>query len=557
MAVINIEGTGKFFCPDGENLLRALLNADALLENPCGGRGTCGKCRVQVAADTGVNDDDGHVPPGIGSSDIPGISGISEITAEERRFLTPAELANGIRLACMTCVTGACRVRLPGKETGARILTGGRLPEFSRDALDGFGAAADIGTTTVALTLVDLKTGAELSSASAVNPQKSYGLDVLTRISFEYEQGDAAINALRTAIVGCLNELLAETCRRAGISVRDLSKISVAANCTMTHMLLGIDARSLGRAPYTPVFTAARECIASEIGIIAGEQTRLYCLPQVSAYIGGDITAGVAACRLKEQTGSVLFIDIGTNGEIVLAHEGRLLCCSCAAGPALEGMNISCGMRAADGAVEEVRIEAPAGDGQTGGPVTLKTIGDAPPAGFCGSGILSAVKELIKHGYIKRTGAFVPVDAQPEPRLLHANGTRREAVFSSTPLLRVTQEDVRQVQLAKGAIRSGFAVLLSEAGITAADLDRVIVAGQFGAHLPAESLTGIGLLPAELSDRLVYSGNTSMAGAYMALLSAAEREKMEDTAKAMSYIDLSRTENYEQIFAKAMAFPSS
>lgn len=523
MPTINIEGGGSLACRSGCILLDALLSGNAFSESPCGGRGLCGKCRVTVLS-----------------------GAVSEITPDELRLLDKEEIKQGVRLSCMTKVLGDCSIRLPKKESGHRILTGGLLPEFDRDPLKGFGIAADIGTTTIALSLMDLESGKELFSASDINPQKIYGQDVLTRISYEMEHGAKAVADLQSAVIGCMNLLISRLCNESGISPEQILRISVAANCCMTHMLLGINAETLGRSPYQPVFTEAKTVSAAALGLKAGKDTLLYCLPQISAYLGGDITAGATACRLFEETRTVLFIDIGTNGEILLTHGGRILGCSCAAGPALEGMNISCGMRAAEGAVEDVLIHRA---------ITLNTIGDAPPSGLCGSGILASVRELIKGGYIKKTGAFVSCELQPEPRLLIPDGSRRKAVLCGTPEISVTQEDIRQVQLAKGAILSGFTVLLREAGISMEELDLVIVAGQFGSHLPVSSLTGIGLLPECLSDRILYAGNTSKTGAVMALLSEKERRKMEHLAKQIDHIDLVTTKGYEQIFAQCMAFP--
>lgn len=516
-------------CETGMVLMDVLTGAGVFTESPCGGRGICGKCKVRIC------------PQG-----DPGSPG-TELTKAERSLLKPEEIASGIRLACMTRITGDCLVELPETGKEQRILTDGYLPEFIRDHREGYGIAADIGTTTIAMSLIDLASGKELSTASAVNAQKQYGLDVLSRISFETEHGDNAIHILQKVLVDSCSSLIREVCGSAGVAPDCLKEIVIAANCCMTHMLLGRNATGLGKAPYTPVFTEAQSLPAREIGLKAGPDTVLYCLPQVSAYIGGDIVAGAAVCRLNARTGNVLFIDVGTNGEIVLARNGRLLCCSCAAGPALEGMNISCGMRASVGAVEDVRI---------GTQAELTTIGGTPPAGLCGSGILAAVRELLKGGYIKKTGAFVSLSDQPEPALLRACGTKREAVLNRSPELVVTQDDVRQVQLAKGAILSGFRVLLQEAGICMEDLDQVIVAGQFGAHLPAESLTGTGILPEELKDRIVYAGNTSRSGACMALLSLEERRNMEALAKEMDYTDLARTADYERIFAGSMKFPA-
>lgn len=347
--------------------------------------------------------------------------------------------------------------------------------------------------------------------------------------------------------------MILDLCRRAEVSPAQVYEIAVAANTTMTHFLLGIDAASIGRAPYAPVFTGARELPASEAGITAGALTaRLYCLPAVSAYIGADIVAGAYVCQLHRRTDRALFIDIGTNGEIVLADRGRLVSCSCAAGPALEGMNISSGMRAADGAVEEVHIQAPG--------VKLKVIGDAPPAGLCGSGILAAVRELLRVGLVKPDGAFIKKDTlqaeDPRHTLLKLDGTKRECHLSPEPApIRITQKDIRQVQLAKGAILSGFYALLRETGLTLEDLDVILIAGQFGAHLSVESLVGTGLLPEGAQTRLSYVGNAAKAGAYMALMSDKVRGELEALAGRMDYLELGASEGYERLFGECLLFP--
>ena len=322
----------------------------------------------------------------------------------------------------------------------------------------------------------------------------------------------------------------------------------------MMHMLLGVSARSIGRAPYAPAFVKSKNLRAAEIGIQAGEGARLYCLPSVSAYIGADIVAGAYVCELRKQQKNVLFIDIGTNGEIVFSDHGRLLSCSCAAGPALEGMNISFGMRAAAGAIEDVKI--------TEQGVKLQIIGQEEyrqeePEGVCGSGILAVVKELRRTGLIRKDGAFIkPKDISEEDYrypMLELDGRKRK--FKMTERLRITQGDVRQVQLAKGAILSGFYALLKKAGRTMEDLDQVMIAGQFGAHLPAESLIGTGILPKEVKEKLIYVGNSSKTGAYLALMSGKAKQEMEELAHHMEYMELGATEGYERLFADCLMFP--
>ena len=538
MASVTVMQTGRRLeCLENANLLQTLLDAGVFVDNPCNGTGVCGKCKVRV------------------------VSGkCSPVSETERAILTQEEITEGIRLSCMTeiCCFGEdgseneVEIETLQKERKHKVLTKGYMPEFVKDEhTDGYGVVIDIGTTTVVTALIDRKTGQELANASMINAQKHYGLDVLTRITYEYEHPECGIKDLQDAIVHSINVMIGEVCGEAGVDRKEICEIDVAANCTMMHMLLGIDARSIGRAPYQPMFKDAQILPAKSVGLEAGEDTILYCLPQVSAYIGADIVAGAYVCELQKEKGNVLFIDIGTNGEIVLASNGRLLCCSCAAGPALEGMNISSGMRAAEGAIEDVKI--------TEQGIKLTTIDDQEPAGICGSGILAVVKELLRTGIVKKTGVFVKKDklAPTDYRysMIRMNGTKREFILNETPLLLVTQGDVRQVQLAKGAILSGFVALLNKAGITMEDLDKVMIAGQFGAHLPADSLTGTGILPEAVKDKLVYVGNSSKTGAYMTLMSQKVKKEVEELARKMEYMELAETENYERIFTESMIFP--
>ncbi|MGN0405551.1 MAG: ASKHA domain-containing protein [Bariatricus sp.] len=530
MAEVKIMQTGQILsCDEGTSLMQCLVDAGVFIDNPCSGKGICGKCRIRVLS-----------------------GNVSELTDTEKSILRPEEIRQGIRLACLTEVYDKAEVELLQKERKHEVLTQGYMPEFERELWhEGYGVAIDIGTTTVVTALIDLTNGKEIANASMINAQKHYGLDVLTRITYEYEHPENGAGQLQQAIVNSINAMIGEVCLEAGVCRNDIRKITVAANCTMMHMLLGVDARSIGRAPYKPEFTEAKRLSAGEIGIDAGEDAELYCLPHVSAYIGADIVAGTYVCELQKKKGNVLFIDIGTNGEIVLANQGRLLCCSCAAGPALEGMNISSGMRAAEGAVEDVKID------EAG--IHLKTIAGQSPAGICGSGILAVVKELLRNKMVKKTGVFIKKEELDEADyrypMIRLNGTKREFILCREPELLVTQGDIRQVQLAKGAILSGFTALLNKAGIKMEELDQVMIAGQFGAHLPVDSLTGTGILPEVVKDKLVYVGNSSKTGAYMALMSEKIRKEMEELAEHMEYMELAETENYERIFTESMIFP--
>ncbi len=531
MVFVKIKNLNKTIeCEKNTSLARALLDNEIFVDNACNGNGTCGKCKVKILSD------------------------IDELMTEtERKLLTDIEIKDGVRLSCLIDAKEDMIIETIQKEKNHSVLTEGYLPEFERDVFEtGYGLIIDIGTTTLASGLIDLKTGEEIASSSMINSQKQFGLDVLTRISYEYEFGEEGIKKLQETIVGSINYMIADIEKKSNIDINEILEITVAANCIMTHMLLGIDARGLGRFPYEPVFKSSKRLLASEIGIEAGESTILYCLPQVSAFIGSDVVAGVYVSELEKENKNVLFIDIGTNGEIVLSKSGRLISCSCAAGPALEGMNITAGMRAEEGAIEDIEIKREG--------IALKTIGDKDPVGICGSGILAAIKELLRTGIIKDKGVFIKKDSlnieDYRYKYIRLNEKKREFILNENPELIITQKDIRQVQLAKGAILSGFIALLNTVEISMGDLDKVLVAGQFGAHLSPEFLVGTGILPMEVKNKIEYIGNSSKSGAYMALMSTKAKEEIEEIAKDMEYVELAVLEDYEKIFRDSMVFPS-
>lgn len=595
MPKIFIKQLGKDFeYVPKKNLLQLLLENNIFVDNPCNGNGTCGKCKVRVL--------EGNLPP---------------LSKGERKLLKEDEINAGIRLSCLLVPEEDIKVEILQKERKHKILTTGYVPEFEfnpalckkifeikmptlenqspfedslcealgtkkvnwkllRDyessygtvtgvfndseliALEAedtteflYGVAIDIGTTTVVAALIDMNNGEELATASRINPQKKFGLDVLTRITYELEHPEGSKEELQKTIVEAINEMVEELCSERKVKKENIYEISIAANCTMMHFLLGVDATSIGKSPYAPVFTKAKNIPASDLGIKAAKCARVYCLPSVSSYIGADIVAGAYVCELHKAEENILFIDIGTNGEIVLSKGGKLLSCSCAAGPALEGMNISSGMRAAEGAVEDVEI--------TEKGIDIKVIGEEDPIGICGSGILAAVKELLRTGIVKNNGAFIKKEQLEESdyryEMIQLNGNKREFLLKSTPeQLLITQGDVRQVQLAKGALLSGFYALLKQAKIDMSELDKVMIAGQFGAHLPADSLVGTGILPEEVKDKLVYVGNSSKTGAYMALMSIKVKKEIEDLAGEMEYMELGASEGYEKLFSQCLIF---
>ncbi len=599
MCKIFIEKENKIIeTKENKTLMDVLLDENIFVDNACNGKGVCGKCKIKL------------------------ISGnLGELSETEKKLLSQEEINDNIRLSCLVKPKEDIKIELLQKERKHKVLSSGYMPKFqvnpsihkklislekstlenqrpleneilrqlNIDKLDWkllkeiksqdekitavfnndeviylekndtrdkiYGVIMDIGTTTVVTSLVDINSGAELCVESMINVQKQYGLDVLTRITYEVENEEDGVENLQKAIVASINEMIEKLCKKANVNKKHIYEITVAANCTMMHMLLGIDAKSIGKSPFAPIFTTSKNVLAKDIGLLACEEARLYCLPSVSAYIGADIVAGAYVCELNKTDEDVLFIDIGTNGEIVLSNKGNLLSCSCAAGPALEGMNISCGMRAANGAIEDVIINEEEN--------VIKVIGEEKPIGICGSGILAAVKELLKTGIVRDNGAFIKLEKLEEDdyRLnrIQINNKKREFILydDNKNKLLITQGDIRQVQLAKGAILSGFYALLKKANIEMKDLKKVMIAGQFGAHVSVDSLVGTGILPMEVKEKIVYVGNSSKTGAYMALMSKEAKEDMELLSKNMEYMELGASEGYERLFSSCLKFPSN
>jgi uncharacterized 2Fe-2S/4Fe-4S cluster protein (DUF4445 family) len=535
ITIINDTEKRVIFADGEQNLLDILLENKIEIENPCNGKGTCYKCKIRVTSDK-----------------------LIPLSSIEKEVLTKKEIANNIRLACFTKIDNSYSevfIELLFNETNHKILSVGTIPDFKKDYHSyGYGISVDIGTTTVILTLVDLTNGKMVASSTRINPQKQYGLDVLTRITYEYENGDAGISRLQKAIVDALNDMITEVCLDTQISKDKILEIVIAANNTMLHMLLGVDARTIGKAPYQPLFLSAQRLNAEDIGL-ALTNASIYCLASVSGYVGADIVAGAYVSGLTAKNNKTLFIDIGTNGEIVLLNNNKLSCCSCAAGPALEGMNISSGMRAANGAIQDITI---ARDN-----ITIDTIGNTKPIGLCGSGILASIKELLRVGIINGNGAFIRAkqldDDDYRTKYIRLNGKKREFVIQeasdTTKEIIVSMNDVRQIQLAKGAILSGCIALLDNQNLEMKDLDEVIIAGQFGSHIAEDILINIGILSKDVANKISYIGNSSSSGAYMALMSNQARKDMEVLASQMNYIELAQTENYERLFTKCLIFP--
>jgi len=594
----------------GTKLLEAAAAADLMLPTPCGGEGLCGKCRVRVvsgaAAPTAAEEThlsaeelaagwrlacqtlvlqsmEVEVPPAlsgpVSDEKILVESAPARVSAadallwkryvelpppqrgDDRPDLLRLEQALGVEPLAADC---ALLAQLPEQLrndgfSGTAVVLEERLVDFlpGRRQTEIFVAAVDVGTTTLVAELVGLD-GVPRSVAARLNPQTHFGDDVLSRI-LHVRQDPPSLRRMQESVVAACNEMLEQVCAEAGVSRRRIYLVSIAGNTTMQQLFCGIDPSPLGEAPFVPAMGRGLMCRATELGLNIHPQGMAYVLPIIGGFIGGDTVAGILVAELCQGAELRLFVDIGTNGEIAVWTGSRLLTASTAAGPAFEGARISCGMRACRGAIEKVLFD---------GRLRLNVIADALPAGLCGSGLIDLAAELLRHGLLDVRGRFatpqqLPPDVPRElaERLINHNGQAAfllvpaEEAADGRPIV-LTQQDVRELQLAVGAIRAGTAVLLRQAGVEAHDLHRVFIGGGFGNFIRRRNAQRIGLLPPKLEhSRIRYLGNTALAGARLTALSRTARQAAEQIARKAVHVDLSGEPEFQRCYAESMLFP--
>lgn len=386
---------------------------------------------------------------------------------------------------------------------------------------EGYGVAFDLGTTTIVGSLVDLKHGKEVCRVTRLNPQRRHGQDVLSRITYVQRNPEEGKKRLQEELIGVMNDILAE------FRKDDIRKIVVASNCIMAHFLLGEDPCGMGISPYRPVFTETKHLTARVLGLKGKSEMQVVVLPHSSAYVGGDVVGGISIISTPH---TCLYLDIGTNGEMILKNGDTYYSCSCAVGPALEGMGLSCGMPAGSGAIDEVMLQ--------NGRVEAHVLGDTPVKGLCGSGVLTAIHALVKGGWLAKDGAFIEDCMFYE---IHKNVT-------------ISQQDIRQVQLAKGAILAGVQSMLSHADVTMEQVEQVYIAGTFGKHIPQHIFTELGILPKEAEGKICYVGNGALRAAQQVLCDESILRTIENLGKKMEYLDLAIREDYMQKFMDSLSF---
>ncbi len=596
---IEIAGEQKVLhAPAGANLYHTLSEAGFPVTSACGGIGICGKCRVRfrTGAKPPTESEKLHLLPEelkagwrlscqhrLHSDIAIEIPHLDQTTDAKERMSRPCRVALEVGLE-----KRYMELSLPAKKDQradtVRIqesLNHGRLdfplsllrklPSLLRqgdykvtvtvkdnqvlDIEKGdtsfrcYGMAIDIGTTTLAGYLLNLCTGEELAIRSQMNPQHRFGADVISRIRHVRDHGNPGLKELQEAIVKGLNMLTQQLMLAASVRSHEIYNVTIVGNPTMLHLLLGIDPRGIDQSPYIPVIRDGLTVPAHSIGLKVNQEGNVWMLPSVAGYVGSDITAGILYTDIHDLDGLNLFVDIGTNAEIVLGNRDRLLACSTPAGPAFEGAGIKCGMHATPGAISHVRLQ----DGN----VLLQIIGQGDPKGICGSGLIDAVSELIRVGLIDDKGRLlddphlsfserVDRDDRGHARFLLSNGEH--------PIY-LTQEDIRELQLAKGAVSAGVESLLEVWGTTLEGINRVFLSGAFGTYVRRESVLQIGMLPAFPLDKISSVGNAAGQGAKLGLLSRTKWEQVQSLVECIEYFELSFYKRFSDIYINSMYFP--
>ncbi len=555
-------------------LLDAIRKANLNIETPCNGLGLCGKCKV--------------IARGL----------LSEAKYPETRMINEEKFE---RLSCLAEVLGDVEVELIEKKKVLKTISKGysievpldspiklvTLPQIDRsspvpyvDSLgykvdspeiyrkmvaiekerikdiwgvvyedklllditsfkkDVLGLAVDIGTTGVSFYLIDLTTGKTVGSMSSLNPQTQYGGDVLTRITYCMENPEGALK-LQKLIIDEINRSM-EKIIGTTYTADSIYHIVIGANTTMLHLLLGVNPESLSQAPYRSIFLSCEYLRARDLSLGGNPEALLTLIPSASSYVGGDVVSGIMASGFRNNE-SALYIDIGTNGELAALKDGKIICTSTAAGPALEGMNIECGCRAEEGAIEKFDIDEDYN-------IEYSTIGDGKAIGICGSGLIDIVGALVRRGIVNKTGRWNKnIEPRIGDRLVDKNFYISEDIY-------ISQKDIRQVQLAKGAIAAGVIMMLDEIGTSIEEIPLVYIAGSFGYHINQKNIIEIGLIPKGFDGEIKFLGNTSLEGARLALTNKACTKEVYHIKKDMKVLELSLKENFQEVFVAELNF---
>ncbi len=573
----------------GETIMMAAAEGGIEFEGPCGGRGICGKCKVEIiegknpgtvlACQTKISEDLVVEIPRLKiylskekaltekdfTIDI--VSGIEKIclqvesdslenqTADEDRFLKALNKPAKLTLEALRSLPHSLRAEnhlVTAIMAGEQVLTieGGNTLDKPL-----YGIAVDIGTTTVVANLVELTTGETKGVASGGNTQNIFGADVISRIQYA-SKGAKELAQISGRVMQVLNRLIEGFVKELKVNAEDIYQGVIVCNTTMHHLFLGLDPKYLAPSPFTPVARDLVSVKARDIGLGLHPEALIHLLPNVAGYVGADTVGVILSTGIYHADKPILAVDIGTNGEIALALAGKIYTCSTAAGPAFEGAQIEKGMRAQSGAIERVTIE------QEG--VRCQVIGGTKAKGICGSGLIDAVSEMARQGILEPSGRFAPPSNREhlsgflQGRMAGSGGTARFIIATAEETggdeVYLTQKDVREVQLAKAAIRAGIQLLLNDAGLSPGDLEEVLLAGAFGTYIDRNAALGLGLLPKVEVEKIKAVGNAAIAGAKMSLLNKELRELSKKIAKKTDHLELSSRSDFQEAFLQFLNF---
>lgn len=517
------ENVRSLMVSERESVLAALMRADSSYSAVCGSTGRCGKCKIRI------------------------LEGSLIVTESDRYHFTDEELEAGLRLACRAYPEEPVKVELLfGKEDNFVVVAEHEQnPESLLHRQDrascrqeqngGFGIAIDIGTTTIALQMVSLDTGEIVGTYTALNHQRRYGADVISRMEASVEGHGIE---LRRLICEDLKKGIHNLVQDTRIDPDIVTEIAIAGNTTMIHLLMGYDCKGLGQYPFTPVNI---EKVESTYKKILGEtflHARVCILPGISVFVGGDIVSGLYVNNMDRDEECSLLIDFGTNGEMALGNKERILVTSTAAGPAFEGGNIQCGVGSVSGAIVGVSIK-------DHNKVEVKTIEDKAPIGICGTGVIEATAELLRVGLMDETGCLEEFYFEDGYPLTEVEGSSK---------IYLTQKDIREIQLAKSAIRAGLETLFLRYGIAKNEVARVYLGGGFGFHLNCQKAVAIGLIPEEFADKVEIIGNSSLSGAVKSLLEKDSRDRVSGIAQCAQEVALSTDKDFNRLYMEYMGF---
>ena len=601
--LVTINGTQSFEVSTDETLLSSLIEVGIIVDAECGGQGSCGKCRIKVLSGQVVDQQDHVVEPAddgwyLACQVYPAEDLVIDKTNEAKvsskgeisdRFLDTVDLLPAIRKTLIRPVYPTLQHNYSLQDMILQAIGGDESISFDIKALKElaqvasqkldeitilrssnqimafeagdtlaclYGVAFDIGSTTVAGMLVDLNTGKVIAAAAETNPQAAYGADVISRI--KVARTEDGLNTLTSVVRRCLSELIAKLCTTTGISKRNIYLVTVAGNSTMEHLLMGVSPAYLTISPYVPVFNDCPQFSQSVIDLDINPSGRIILLPNIASFVGADTVAAMVGVDQDMTSRMTLLIDLGTNGEIVLGNKEKLLVCSTAAGPAFEGAQLSSGMRAAEGAIDDLTI--------TTDEVYVHTIKDESARGICGSGVIKAIAEFLKVGVISSSGRFVSADKfalLPDnigKRLKTQAGQKKFVlVFAQESAtgrdISITQGDIREIQLVKSSIYTGVEILIENLGITFEEIEQILIAGAFGNNLDLESALAIGLVPSVAQERIIPVGNAAGTGAVKAMLSERVLERCRLIARRAEFIELANYPGFQKKFITNLSFP--